>query len=210
MTRPTLSINLAISADGKTTSTRHLASTWTSAQDHQRLLALREKADAILVGHGTLKKDRMTLTCRSGKQPLRCIITRHAEIDPAHPVFHTPGGPIHVLATDEPRPPDPLPENTTLHHGDIPSFLKSLWPDPASRHIHCEGGGSLIHHLAELDLIDIIHLTFAGHTLFGGAAAPTLTGLPGSPFPFSLPYEMTEILPDASTGECFLSYRRKR
>lgn len=75
--------------------------------------------------------------------------------------------------------------------------------------LHCEGGGSLIRSLAELDAIDEFHLTWAGHTLFGGKAAPTPTGVPGAFLPASLKFELSAFEP-TSEGECFLSYRRIR
>jgi hypothetical protein len=63
--------------------------------------------------------------------------------------------------------------------------------------------------LAELDAIDEIHLTWAGHTLFGGRDAPTLSGTPGGFLPASREYELTGCDPCPEIGECFLSYRRK-
>ena len=61
---------------------------------------LRENADALMVGRGTLEADRMTMTV-PGKstQPLRCIVSRTGAIPPDHPLFHKAGGPIHLLVT---------------------------------------------------------------------------------------------------------------
>jgi hypothetical protein len=60
-----------------------------------------------------------------------------------------------------------------------------------------------------MDAIDEIHLTWAGHTLFGGREAPTISGVPGDFLPASRAYELVEFDPQPETGECFLSYRRK-
>lgn len=208
MLRPWISANLAISADGKITSTRHRPSGWTSRVDHARLLELRATADALMVGRGTLEADRMTLTV-PGKstQPLRCIISRSGKLPTDLPVFEKPGGAIHCLITGTPA----LTGNAkvTFHRDCLSGFLQTLATGHAVKFLHCEGGGSLIRALAELDAIDELHLTLAGHTIFGGLHAPTATGLPSGFLPKSLAFEITAFQPRPDLGECFLSYRRR-
>ena len=203
MTRPNLSLNLAISADGKISSVAKRPSGWTSQEDHSRLLALRKGADALLVGRGTLEADRMTM--KSPGDPLRCVVSRGGGFDPEHPLFHTPGGAVHLLVTEGVAPEI---SGATVHRGTLAGFLETLAGLGVER-IHCEGGGELVRELAELDAIDEIHLTWAGHTLFGGREAPTLSGVPGSYLPRSRAFELTEFDPRPESGECFLSYRRK-
>lgn len=203
MTRPRITLNFAISADGKITSVAKRPSNWTSPEDHARLLKLREGADALMVGRGTLETDRMTL--KAPGDPLRCVVSRDGKFDPAHPLFHTPGGPIHLLATDGEAPSIP---GTTAHRGTLASFLDAL-AAMGVRRLHCEGGGELANALAELDAIDEIHVTWAGHTLFGGREAPTISGVPGEFLPASREYDLAEFDPRPESGECFLSYRRK-
>ncbi len=207
MHRPWISTNLAISADGKITNVHHRPSGWTSREDHSHLLELRKNADALLVGRGTLESDRMTLTV-PGKpaQPLRCIVSSTGRIPPDHPIFHTPGGPIHLLVTGNANPQPDLP--TTLHHQSLADFLETLATSHQVKHLHCEGGGTLIRALAEMDAIDEFHLTLAGHTLFGGHQAPTATGIPADFLPQSLAFEIRHFDPRPDSGECFLSYRR--
>lgn len=207
MQRPWISTNLAISADGKITSVARRPSGWTSAEDHARLLDLRQSADALMVGRGTLEADRMTLTV-PGKptQPLRCIVSRSGEIPPDHPVFHQPGGPIHLLVTESPTSSGH--PGVIRHCGSLAGFLETLAVDHQVKHLHCEGGGTLIRALAELDVIDEFHITLAGHTLFGGATAPTASGIPAEFLPQSRNYEISHFDPRPASGECFLSYRR--
>ena len=206
MQRPWISINLAVSADGKIARSSDHPSNWTSAADHDRLRALRCGKDALLVGRGTWTTDRMTLRTRDGSQPLRCVVSRSGNFDPDHPMFSLPGGPIHLLATTADQPPAAIP-GTIGHCGPLDRFLASLSTDYSVHKLHAEGGGSLIHSLAELDAIDEIHLTWAGHTLFGGASAPTLTGIPSIFLPASRSYDLLDMQPGPS-GECFLHYRR--
>lgn len=209
MPRPWVSTNLAVSADGKISSVTRLPASWTSAADHARLLELRGSADALLIGRGTLETDRMTLTVPTKTvQPLRCIVSRSGAVSPDHPVFRTPGGSIHLLATESPNHPPGLP--ATLHHQSLADFLQTLASSHGVKHLHCEGGGILIGALARLDAIDEFHLTLAGHTLFGGLSAPTATGLPEGFLPQSRDFEISRFDPSRETGECFLTYRRLR
>ena len=207
MARPRISTNLAISADGKISSDPPRPSGWTSRADHARLLELRGNADALLVGRGTLESDCMTLTV-PGKavQPLRCIVSRAGKLDPAHPIFGKEGGAIHLLVTGDSAVH--APDGVTVHRGALGDFLEELGGKWQVGHLHCEGGGQLIHELAALDVIDEFHLTLAGHTLFGGRGASTATGLPAEFLPHSGRFELSHFQPLA--GECFLSYTRLR
>lgn len=207
MSRPWVSVNFAISADGKISSEKRIPSGWTSDADHQRLLGLRGDADALLVGKGTLAADRMTMTV-PGKaaQPLRCIVSRGGDLSPDLPVFHRAGGDIHVCITE--NPDADIPE-ATVHHCPLRDFLTVLARDHNVQRLHCEGGGQLVRELMEMDAIDEIHLTLAGHTLFGGKGAPTLTGVPGPWAGASREFELTRFEPLPDSGECFLSYRRR-
>jgi riboflavin biosynthesis pyrimidine reductase len=207
MIRPRISTNLAVSADGKISSSPPRPSGWTSQEDHRRLLRLRENADAILVGRGTLESDRMTLTV-PGKpvQPLRCVVSRSGKIDPTHPIFTKPGGRIHLLVTGEfTGSVDP---QITVHRQTLPEFLHELAAEFHVAHLHCEGGGQLIRALAELDVIDDFHLTLAGHTLFGGLDSSTPTGIPSGFLPESVHFQLSRFEPVGN--ECFLSYSRYR
>jgi len=98
----------------------------------------------------------------------------------------------------------------TVHRESLVSFLGTLARRHDVKRLHCEGGGELLRELAELDALDELHLTWAGHTLFGGREAPTVTGAPGAFFPASRAFELVEFQPLEKSGECFLSYRRKR
>lgn len=210
MQRPWISINLAISADGKITSSARQASGWTSDIDHERLLQLRQPADALLVGMGTLIADRMTLTC-PGKEihPLRCVISRKRHISADHPIFQRDGGPIHLVLTDSDPAQTDNDESITLHKISLTEFLELLSKKYQVKHLHCEGGGELVRSLAELDAIDEFHATLAGHKIFGGEDAPTATGTLGNYLPHSIHFELTHCEPRQELGECFLTYRRK-
>ena len=145
------------------------------------------------------------MTMKAPGDPWRCVVSRSGRFDPAHPLFRSPGGPVHLLVT-EGRAPEIA--GATVHTGSLAAFLEMLAGAGIGR-VHCEGGGELVFALAELDAIDVIHLTWAGHLLFGGRAAPTLTGIPGGFLPASRSYELEAFEPCPESGECFLTYRRK-
>ena len=159
-----------------------------------------------MVGRGTAETDRMTLTAE-GAQPLRCIVSSHGELSPDHPIYKAEGGPIHLLATEGYR--GDHGDKATIHEVSLAEFLAVLHDELAVQHLHCEGGGQLIRELAELDAIDTLHLTLAGHTLLGGAGSPTLSGALGEHLDISKSFEISEFQPQNETGECFLTYRRK-
>ena len=144
------------------------------------------------------------------KQPLRCVVSRSAQLDLSLPIFSTPGGQIHWLATDEEsnRVENSMKGGVIVHHGSLEKFLGCLANEYHIKRIHCEGGGQLIRSLAELNWIDEYHLTIAGHTLFGGFQAATATGIPGDFLKNSLQFEISEFLPNPVNGECFLTYHK--
>jgi riboflavin biosynthesis pyrimidine reductase len=74
------------------------------------------------------------------------------------------------------------------------------------RTVACEGGPTLFRGLLEQDLIDELSLTIAPY-MFGGAKAPTLTGVSKKFLPASVHCSLTDmrIIGD----ECFLTYRIK-
>ncbi len=213
MQRPQISTNLAISADGKISSAGGIPSGWTSRMDHARLLELRRNADALLVGRGTLESDQMTMTVPGkARQPLRCVVSRSGKFDFNHPLFHKPGGPIHLLTTGGFRDEMEAAPSAqwTHHHQSLQAFLETLALQHGVKSLHCEGGGQLIRELAAADLIDEFHLTIAGHSLFGGLPAPTATGIPAEFFAATRHFRISHFEPQPAVGECFLSYIRDR
>lgn len=205
MARPWISTNLAISADGKISSVEKIPAKWTSEADHTRFHEHRKNADALMVGRATWKNDRMTMTAPGN--PLRCVVSVSGHFDPDHPIFSTPGGPIHLLVAGSLV--SDAPEGATVHYADLTDFLHLLATDYQIKRLHCEGGGELIRSLAEIDAIDEFHLTWAGHTLFGGTTAPTPTGIANAFLPSSKHFRLSAFEPNPETGECFLTYLRK-
>ncbi len=209
MNRPTLSVNFAISADGRISGPERQPSGWTSIADHQRLLDLRASAGALLVGRGTLLADQMTLTAPDATHPpLRCIVSRSGKLDSSLPLFQRHGGDIHLLVTGPGPDAVQAPMGVTVHNDNLKGFLQTLLHDHGVRHVHCEGGGELVRALAAADLVDTLHLTWAGHSLFGGHASPGITGIPGDFLPASRNFQLVDFDPRPELAECFLTWKR--
>ena len=86
-------------------------------------------------------------------------------------------------------------------------MLRQLRHEYGVRSVACEGGATLFRALLEADLVDQLNLTIAPY-LFGGANAPTLTGLSKAFLPRSIRCSLTDMR--VIGEECFLTYRIKR
>lgn len=213
---PRIFMNFAISADGKIATAKKGASRFTSRADLDRLLQIRLKADAILVGRGTLEADEMAMTLppeyQPPKQPLRFIISRKGGFDLSHKVFSSAGGDLHLIATEAEKE---LPEmdyrkaGATLHRCSLSEFLCYARAKLGVTELLCEGGGSLAKGLFALDAIDEVNLTVASHSLIGGLQAPTITGLPTDFLPTSLAFKL-DHWEQNEADELFVRWLRSR
>ena len=182
-------------------------------------------ADAVLIGHSTLKRDNVRLgvpdelrqarTKRGQtRSPLRVIVSNQGKIDNRLKIFQSDISPIIIFSTN--RMPKKiqasLREKATLHlskakHVDLAGMLRTLRTEYKVRTIACEGGPTLFRALLERGLIDQLNLTIAPY-LFGGAGAPTLTGLSKEFLPASVHCLLIDMR--VIGDECFLTYRIRR
>ena len=215
-----------MTADGKITTREFSPVDFTSREDKMHLLRQRALADAVLVGHSTLAKDNVRLGLPKGElreqriargqtpSPLRVIVSNEGRIDAGLKIFGSDIAPIVIFSTTRmPRSyQKQLREKATLHLSDTPAvdllwMLQQLRADYKVETVACEGGAALFRSMLELDLVDQLNLTIAP-VLFGGANAPTLTGLSKEFLPASVRCSLTEM---RTVGdECFLTYRIKR
>jgi len=217
-----------MTVDGKITTRDFAPVDFTSREDKQHLFRQRALADAVLIGHSTLKRDNVRLgvsedlrhaRIKQGQtpSPLRVIVSNEGKIDNQLKIFQSPAtaGPILIFSTK--RMPQEVrsalrEKNATLHlsemqYVDLAEMLRTLRRDYKIRRVACEGGPTLFRSLLELGLIDELNLTIAPY-LFGGADAPTLTGLNKEFLPASVHCVMKDMR--VLRDECFLTYRIKR
>ena len=222
--RPFVVATFAITADGKVTTRNFGPVDFTSREDKLHLFRQRALADAVLLGHTSLERDNVRLgvpaelqklrTKRGqSRSPLRVIISNRGRIDDRLKLFQSDISPIIIFSTKQmPRKnQQALRKRATLHlttasQVNLGEMLKTLGDEYKVRRIDCEGGPTLFRSLLEQGLVDQLNLTIAPY-LFGGARAPTLTGLSREFFPKSVLCSLTQL---RTVGEeCFLTYRIK-
>ncbi|PYK84087.1 MAG: hypothetical protein DME41_04185 [Verrucomicrobia bacterium] len=228
ISRPFVSATFAMTVDGKITTRDFGPVDFTSREDKLHLFRQRALADAVLIGHSTLKRDNVRLglpddlkaaRLKRGRiqAPLRVIVSNEGKIDSQLKIFRSnpaKTGPILIFSTKRmPRKfRSQLRGVAKLHLSesedvDLAEMLRSLRRDYKVRRVACEGGPILFRSLLELGLVDELNLTIAPY-LFGGADAPTLTGLSKEFLPASVHCIMTDMR--VVGDECFLTYRIKK
>lgn len=223
---PKITAHFAITTDGKISTKNRTPSQFTSPADKERLRHVRAAHDAILAGRGTVAADTMSMRLsdtalreeRAARglppEPLRIVVSNTGRLDPTWKIFHPGGSPPVILTTTRMprRTREALAPLCDLHLYEstavplVPA-LKMLRADYGVKRIVCEGGGELLRSLAAEDLLDEIALTIAP-VIFGGAAAPTLTGLPESLFPSPLDFRIKST--QTVGQECVLLLVRQR
>lgn len=206
--RPRLVANFAMTVDGKISTRNRTPSTFTSATDKRRLLEIRAMGDAVMAGRATVAADTMSMTLKDealqavrasrnqAAEPLRVIVSGSGTFDPDWRVFEADGA-RRVLLTSEAGANQISARARDLADVvacgadklDLAEGLKILRRDYRVRVLVCEGGPTLFRALLELDAVDELYLTVAP-LIFGGADAPTVTGLPG------------EFLPECVRARC--------
>ena len=218
-----MSATFAMTVDGKITTRAFGPVDFTSREDKLHLFQQRALADAVVIGHSTLKRDNVRLgisedlraiRIKRGQTPapLRVIVSNEGRIDSQLKIFQSEISPILIFSTK--RMPKHVrvslrEKKVTLHLSesrdvDLCEMLKILRRDYKVRRLACEGGPILFRSLLELGLVDELNLTIAPY-LFGGADAPTLTGLSKEFLPASVHCIMKDMR--VIGDECFLTYR---
>lgn len=222
--RPFVVATFAVTTDGKVTTRTFAPVDFTSREDKLHLFRQRAMADAVLIGHTSLERDNVRLglpaelqeaRTRRGQSrcPLRVIISNKGKINDRLKIFQSDISQIVIFATKRmPRKTqEALRKKATLHLSDaeqvdVAGMLQTLRSEYNVRRLACEGGPTLFRSLLERGLIDQLNLTIAPY-MFGGAEAPTLTGLSKKFLPASVHCSLTDMR--TIGDECFLTYRIK-
>ena len=222
--RPLVVATFAMTVDGKVTTKNLSPVDFTSRDDKLHLFRQRASADAVLIGHTSLKRDNVRLGLPGDMQesrvkrsqsrcPLRVIVSNEGKVDHRLKIFQSNVSPIIIFSTK--RMPGKyqraLEKKATLHlsnskHIDLTGMLQTLRKKYKVRTVACEGGPTLFRSLLEQGLIDRLNLTIAPY-MFGGAKAPTLTGLSTKFLPASVHCSLSDMR--TIGDECFLTYRIK-
>jgi len=222
--RPFVYATFAMTTDGKVTTKNFGPVDFTSRQDKLHLFRQRALADAVLLGHTSLERDNVRLGVPAelqelrikrgqSRSPLRVIVSSKGRIDDRLKIFQSDISPIIIFSTKRmPRKnQETLRKRAILHltkadQVDIAAMLETLRNQYKVRTLACEGGPTLFRALLEEGLVDQLNLTIAPY-MFGGAAAPTLTGVSKEFLPTSVHCSLIDMR--VVGEECFLTYQIK-
>ena len=223
--RPFVSVNMAMTADGKIAAANRALSSFSSPRDHEHLLELRARADAVMAGARTVDLNPINLgpgparfrrrRSNNGlaEYNLRIIVSGSGTIRPEARIFSERFSPIIVLTTeritkarlhllrglaDEVK----ICGRTEIHFPDCLHWLRVRW---GVKRLLCEGGGELNAALFQAGLVDELHLTLCPK-VFGGRRAPTIADGPSARLARAFALRLASLRPCGA--ELFLVYRR--
>ncbi len=190
--RPYTVANFIASADGRAT-LEGRSGTLGDEGDHAMFVGLREQADAILAGTGTLRTERygriVTEAQRRQRrvargeraEPLACIITRSGGLPAEIPIFSEPEATIVVFTAAEIDLGDSAAQVDVIRLDPseltLTTALRRLRGDYGVRFLLCEGGPTLFGALLHEGVVDELFLTVAPK-LAGGGSGPTIASGP--------------------------------
>jgi 2,5-diamino-6-(ribosylamino)-4(3H)-pyrimidinone 5'-phosphate reductase len=183
-------VNVAMSADGKTSTRERRQVKISGKEDYLRVDRLKADSDAVMVGIGTVLADDPSLTVKSeelkqerraaGKDehPIRVVVDSTARIPLTASVFRKGSG-MRVIAVSQMADAAKVAElkKTSAvviageHEVDLALLLDELGAIGVRR-LMVEGGGTLIAGLFAAGLVDEFY-SFVGNIIIGGRDAPT-------------------------------------
>ena len=190
---PFVFVNMAMTADGKIATANRAVSSFGSKRDHDHLLELRARADAVMVGArtadlnpinmgpGPAKYRRLRLKRGLADYNLRVIVSRSGSLDPNAQVFKSTFSPIIVITTrlapkanlERLRAQGARVRTCGDREIDFTKTLVWLRRTWKVNRLLCEGGGELNDALFRAGLVDELHLTICPK-IAGGRTAPTV------------------------------------
>jgi len=183
---PFVMVNCAMSADGKIALPSRRQTRISSEEDIARVHRLRNSADAILVGIGTVLADDPSLLVkekyvRRPRRPLRIVLDSRGRT-PAGANVTSPGVPTLIALSGEPagRPWGDNVETVILGDGGrvlIPRLLEELDSRRINR-LLVEGGSEVIWSFLSERAVDRL-MIYVGSLVLGGAG-PTPAGGAGA------------------------------
>ena len=225
MARPKVTVNMAMSADGKISTRRRESFSLGSREDRYLMDKLRAQCDAVIIGAKIVQLDgwairvrdrelRERRLARRGKpHPLNVVLSTALEL-PIQNQFFTHGKTERLVVTTRQAPKSRV-ARVSKHADVVVQPRKTIDParviaELAERGYHrllLEGGGALNYSFFEKDLVDEIYITVTPR-IIGGADAPTVVD--GKGF-LAADHPHLELVSCRKRGdEVFLRYRLPR
>ena len=189
--RPYVLVNFIASADGRATF-QGKSGALGNESDHAVFHGLREHADAILAGTGTLRVERYGRILGKAErrerrvarslepEPLACAVTRTGAVPLDIPLFSEPEARVVVFTGTEIDVTGVAAQTDVVvvpaAELTLAAVLQRLYADFGVRLLLCEGGPSLFGSLLHEGLVDELFLTVAPKLAGGGPAMPITAG----------------------------------
>jgi 5-amino-6-(5-phosphoribosylamino)uracil reductase len=195
MQRPYTFVNFVAGADGRATFGGKSGALGDDG-DHAMFHGLRESADAVMAGTGTLrterygrmlgKAERRERRVARGRtpEPLVCIVTRSGEVPTEIPLFAEPEARIVIFSAVPVQLGSPAAQVEVVAVDPaeltLTTALRRLRTDFGVSTLLCEGGPTLFGAMLREHVVDELFLTVAP-VLVGGGSGPAVTSGPGLP-----------------------------
>ncbi len=193
--RPFVTVNCAMTADGKIAGSDRRQLAISSPEDLDRVRRMRSSTDAILVGVGTVLADDPHLTVKGGppgKNPVRVVLDSHGRTPEGARVLDSRARTIVATAEDCTKE---WPGVEVIRAGkgevDLNVLLDQLY-GRGIRTLMVEGGGETIFSFFLHDLVDR-YCVYVGSMIVGGRTAPTPAGGTGFSSDAPRPLDLTEV-----------------
>lgn len=204
--RPYVTLKMAMTLDGHTAD-RDGYSRWVSSEASRREVhCMRARADAVLIGAGTARRDDpllLPVLVRPRRKGLRVVVDEAASLSPASRLASsTDRSPVLVVSTDAADEAGVAAlracgvEVTRLPAVDGGVDPEALMAELGRRHVGCvlvEGGPTLAASLLRRGLVDRIVLFVAPRVLGDPAALPLVGDLGLRGLPEALAFTVTGV-----------------
>ena len=179
---------MAMSADGKISTYRRESFPLGTAEDRYQMDVLRSRADAVVIGSGTLAKDPWPLRVRdpglrrrSGRKgdPLNVVLSTRLELSTSSRFFRDKSTRRLIVTTRRATAVriarvSRVAEVVVLPARSIgPRAVLSVLARRGARRVLVEGGGEVNYSFMKSGLVDEIYITVTPRIL-GGVEAPTV------------------------------------
>ena len=227
MNRPHVFVNMASSIDGKITTRNREVFSLGSSEDRSMMELLRERADAVLVGAGTIRdedppllirndvRQRRRESAKGAAHPINVVVSGSLDFKVEGSRFFSSGETKRIVYTG--RGVDPVRVKSVSARADLVEVerdengspvLSAILADLHRRGVRellLEGGGTLNFAMMNAGLVDEVYLTLCP-IVIGGKGAPTTFG--GAGFLREDIRKLTLVSSRVNKrGELFLHYR---